>query len=455
MKDYIKNKKNFVAVILLFLNIFLNFLNIFSGRACADEKNFLPPRFDLREYKRVTSPKFQNIPGPCWAFAALGACESNYLTQKFNFIKNIDLSEMHLAYSVYKNYKNNFTPLKKSAGFFGGGVLNKQGNVFMSAALLSRLDGPLKEREVPYSMQSLKNLKKLKNFTPCLRVTDVFYMSLSSRSLDDKIKKNLIKNHGAIVVSFYSDWNKYNEINKNYTYYNNLYGQYTTHDVILIGWDDNFSRENFRPRPSKNGAWLAKNSWGTGWGVNKGYFWISYEQYLRGSAAFIVEPYDKKLRHYGHDDLGWCENINYNFAANVFKIRERREFLSDIAFYTTQNNASYKIYIYDLGRETPNNLKLKSKKLLFQTSGKIELAGYHTIKLNSNNIYLNKDQYFAVVINLDCPVACETKIKGYSENFEIKKCESFFSTNGEVWVDGFEFPDPANACIKAFTRVIF
>jgi cathepsin L len=38
---------------------------------------------------------------------------------------------------------------------------------------------------------------------------------------------------------------------------------FTNHAIILCGWDD------------AKGAWLLKNSWGTGWGEN-GYMWIPY-----------------------------------------------------------------------------------------------------------------------------------------------------------------------------------
>ncbi len=45
-----------------------------------------------------------------------------------------------------------------------------------------------------------------------------------------------------------------------------------------MGWDDNYSKDNFNAniRPSKNGAWLIKNSWGD-YNSEGGYFWISYE----------------------------------------------------------------------------------------------------------------------------------------------------------------------------------
>jgi hypothetical protein len=52
-------------------------------------------------------------------------------------------------------------------------------------------------------------------------------------------------------------------------------GHNIDHDVILVGYDD--SKGN-------GGAWIMRNSWGTGWG-NQGYAWIEYGAYDIGTEA--------------------------------------------------------------------------------------------------------------------------------------------------------------------------
>lgn len=50
------------------------------------------------------------------------------------------------------------------------------------------------------------------------------------------------------------------------------------HSVIIIGWDDTYSRDNFPEeiRPDTDGAYLVQNSWGSEWG-DRGVFYVSYD----------------------------------------------------------------------------------------------------------------------------------------------------------------------------------
>ena len=412
----------------------------------ADISFALPESFDLRNYGKVTSVKNQGIPGPCWAFSALGACESNFLMQ--NSGSKIDLSEMQLAYFMYRDPKteSNFTSR------FKNGTLKLEGNIFMAAAFLSRLSGATDERCLKYSTKNLDSLKKsLKTKSPedfqrSIRLKDVFFLSWT-KAPDNITRKKLIQKYGAISISFYSDVFKYHTINKYYTYFNNSHDKKTNHEVLIIGWDDNFSRKNFKPEPSENGAWLIKNSWGTSRGTNQGYFWLSYEQYIYGGAAFIVEKNNNRLRHYGYDDLGWCENLNYKWSANIFKIREKKEYLKEIAFYTPENNLQYEISIYKLNDEnSPVN-----GELLCSFRKSIEYAGYHTVSL-PEKFLMNQNDCFSVVIKTPKLAPVEMRFKKYSENFLVHKNESYFSNDGVKWSDGVNVK--ANACIKAFTESV-
>ena len=415
----------------------------------AAKSEALPSRYDLRNYGRVTSVKNQGIPGPCWAFAALGAMESNYLTQKLNADGKVpDLSEMQLAFYTYKDpdKKRNFTPLHSS------GTLSLEGSAFRAAAFLMRLSGPAQEKNLPYtttitdSQRKSLSKKSPESFKRAMRLRDVYFLA-GNRTLDDNIKKELIMTHGAIYVSIYSDPLKYHTINSHYTYYNPSHGKETDHDVLLIGWDDNFSRRNFTPQPSRDGAWLVKNSWGTIRGSEGGYFWLSYEQHISGGAAFIVEKANPRLKYYGYDDLGFCKNVKYSWAANIFRTQTKRETLKETAFYAPSNNLGYEVYVYDLGYKIPASPV--SGKLLTSKKGTLKLAGYHTITL-PDSVKLNEGQYFSVVVKFSggyMPV--ETKIARYSENAEVNERESYFSQDGRKWTDGISLK--SNACIKAYT----
>jgi hypothetical protein len=63
----------------------------------------------------------------------------------------------------------------------------------------------------------------------------------------------------------------------NYAQYTNTTDASASHAVAIVGWDDNYSAENFLEgkRPPADGAWIVRNSWGEDYG-NDGYFYLSY-----------------------------------------------------------------------------------------------------------------------------------------------------------------------------------
>ena len=433
--------KNFSKVL-----IFIVIIN-FSASKIECSSN-LPVSYDLRNYGRVTEIKNQGIPGPCWAFAALGSMESNWLTQNPNPKKIPDLSEMQLAYFIYKDPDE----LKNFTSRFTSGTLNREGNVFMATAFLARLSGITDEKNLRYSSDGLKKLRAQKNslsttkYKRALRLTGAYFLS-SRNNPSDTTRKNLIHDYGAIVISMYSDPTKYHTINGRYTYFDNTHGHETNHDVLIIGWDDNFPKTNFLPNATKNGAWLIKNSWGQLSGSNKGYFWLSYEQPIRGGTVFIASKDNPRLKHYGYDDLGWCGNANYKYAANVFKI-DKIQTLAEVGFYVPENDTNYELEIYDNGLNFPDLPNFGTQILKF--NGTLKYAGYHVVQL-PEKILIERGHYVSVKLKLPyfmMPV--EVKRKNYSENFTVQNNQSYFSNDDIKWIDGANLDEKANACVKLF-----
>lgn len=401
----------------------------------------LPSRYDLRDYGRITSVKNQGIPGSCWAFAALGAMESNWLTQGLG--KAHDLSEMQIAFYSYRDpvKSRNFTSRKTS------GTLALEGNVFMPTALMSRLSGPTDEKNLAYSttltdsQKGTLSRKAPESFRRSMRLRDAYFLS-GNGTINDNAKKTLIMTHGAIVVSIYNDLGNYRLSHGDWTYYDNEHGKTTNHDVLLAGWDDNFPRDNFSPKPARNGAWLVKNSLGPA-----GYFWMSYSQHMTGGAAFIVERNNSRMKHYGYDDLGFCRTVKYSYGANVFKVSGKRESLKEAAFYTAVNNAEYEVSVYLHGKKKPSSPV--GGELAATVKGVQEFAGYHTVSL-PESVTVREGEYFSVVLRLPGGnIPAEMRVKGYSENAEVKPGESWFSGDGVNWSDGAGIG--ANVCVKAFT----
>ncbi len=56
------------------------------------------------------------------------------------------------------------------------------------------------------------------------------------------------------------------------------------HAIVAVGYDNNKKIKNATSGKETKGAFLIRNSWGTGWG-DSGYGWLPYEYVLHGMAV--------------------------------------------------------------------------------------------------------------------------------------------------------------------------
>ena len=420
----------------------------------------LPAKYDPRP-SGVTSVKNQEPYNDCWAFSALGAMEASYIKTK-NIA--LDLSEMHLVLSAFRS-GTGFTNANNIAN-----PLNNGGFDNLAVSTLARWDGPVLESYMGHGDFPANGI--IPQYPSRLHLQGAFVLNLqfltdpNAQQPTNAVRKELISRYGAISVGMYgsSISNAYNETHCSW---NTAETKTPDHAVLIVGWDDSFSKDKFNVKPANDGAWLVKNSWGANWG-DGGYFWLSYEDHsLLDGVAYVVEEPDNYKYNYGHDYLGWCSSVSYgvggiSWAGNVFTSIHDGEALNAVSFYTTAANTTYDIYIYT-GLASGSSPRSGTKS--YERIGVTEpLAGYHTVKLDKP-VSLAKGSRFSVVMRMHTPdykypLAVEMPIKGYSDNAIIDWGESYFSENGVQWIDGKKIGELSavsgdkvdlNACIRAFT----
>ena len=171
-----------------------------------------------------------------------------------------DFSEFHMGYQTSNR--------SSSTGFDRN--YDEGGSLSMAAAYLTRGTGPVYEWQAPY-----KNLRSAADvsFSPALKIDEIIFIPERKSALDNQAIKQAVINYGAVSASYVSVEEYYSS--DDLSYY--LPADYnagrapvgsspviaTNHAIAIIGWDDNYSKENFVTEPTGNGAFLCKNSWGT------------------------------------------------------------------------------------------------------------------------------------------------------------------------------------------------
>ncbi len=420
----------------------------------------IPDKYDSRDKNIVSSVKNQDeygSMGSCWTFSTMAVSEV-YLAYKLGMTEDeVNLSEMQLLYFAYHRVADPLGGTYGDVNSSGSSDYRKLGgNYALSVTSLSSWMGPVDEKLLSYDNVANESLV----VDESLAYGNTFAHMQNSRMAsmtDMDIVKVLIMEEGAVQVTYKHLSTAYNASNG--AYYNNDKSRGTNHAVTIVGWDDNYSRDNFRIKPDTDGAWLVKNSWGASKGDN-GYIWISYsDASLMGQAAYTYEyekadNYEYNYQYDGCADIG--NSISYGndscYMANVFTAKSN-EVLKAVSFYLLDVNMQYEIQIYK-GLKDSNNPTSGIAQFSKAQSGEEVLQGYYTVPLDKE-VNLSAGEKYSVVIKLIdnggvAMVPAETSEKvGFTTTAYSEKGQSFTSNTGEIWTDR---GTKGNVRIKAFTN---
>ena len=353
----------------------------------------------------------QNPYGTCWAFSALGLAEYDLINDG-TVDRNIDLSELQLAYFTY-NFVTD--PLGGTAGdeavYYNKNAtdsyLNYGGNYEMAARRLGQWISPGQESKVPYRMAQTvltNGLDASYAYQSEVPHLENAYLINIHENQDDVKRQIMI--HGAAGIIYYHNYLSllWNEEKNLWTYYDTDRSG-GGHAVMVVGWDDYFSKDNFVGvnKPSADGAWLIRNSWGDA----ESYFWMSYETTSLADTAWIFDfeaedGFDNNYQYDGGTTV--YPSGQYTTMANVFTTQNQTGVTSELlkavsVSLTHAANVNYTIDIYtDL--TNPEDPTSGIHQVEATTQGKTTYAGVYTISLQKK-VSLKPGSTYAVVVSTD------------------------------------------------------
>ena len=375
------------------------------GKVKIERLETLPASYDLRTLGKVTPVEDQSPCGTCWAFAATSSLESRILVQESI---THDFSEQNIVACCDDSCYYAIT--------CGSG-----GNIFNSTNHLSR-KGTVSDSDDPYTCPSDCSADPVCNSGLSMS-KNVTGLRLVCGDPDTPAIKNAVYNYGGLYCAMYASFSGFSSYDGSYVLYYTGY-EGTNHAVTIVGWDDNMAHSG------GYGAWIVKNSWGTGWG-DSGFFYIAYGSARIGTGASYLEykDYDPAETVLHYDDHGLADFAGCSSDTVWSAVRFNCTTIGDLTsvdFWAVDDNMNYDIYIYDNWTAgAPSGL------LHSQTGGSLTEAGYYSIPLTSS-IPVTPGDEFVVVIKFVC--------SGYTYPAPIDTCspiatdKCYLSCDGSSWM---------------------
>ena len=385
----------------------------------------LTTKYDPRESNHLTDIRNQSDVGICWMYAA-ASTEEQFIATRYG--RKFDVSELHgavaLSDCIKKENKN-----QTESGYYNTGP-ERGSTQSVAAQYLTNWNTPIfykdvykwhanvSEAEYPLSIFQIRynrdhNLVEIKDngdaFTDSKSLFNLTDFRYISKDIDNV--KYAIQNYGAVGAGIFYKSNMVKNVNGNDQTLNNLSDAYLNHAISIVGWDDDFSKDNFRNgyKPKSNGAWLVKNSWGYQ-DIRSGYMWISYEDATLNAknnpfaVTTGVQPADESEYMLSYDYLPITNMVKPEyilkdrvFLANVYDVSsftDTYECINKVMLYLKTIDCTYNVRVIPLQNGSiPNSVS--DYEVL--ASGIYNGEGYLTVPLNKPFTFSSDDRCAVIV----------------------------------------------------------
>ena len=432
-------------------------------------------QFDARDYNVVTSVKNQGYyNNNCWAYSLASAFETsilkNQLSSGYNN-SNLEINVKNLQYVA-----NNRTVQADKLGlapecvYGDGSIPNTGGSTLRFSSVFMQQNAPALQTSKPDNQF----------YDPiALMTSSVVVVNDKSNNVNEKVQliKEAIGKYGSVTFAYGSGGqgsSKYFYSTKNYN---------GPHACQIVGWDDSISKDLFvnpdHQKPSRNGAWIVKNSWGVagqangmnGYSTNDGYYYLSYDSAISTVMAYDFankNTYDANYYYDGMNTELQKPNDLYNPYSNyatvdthdyavVFPSKKssttKTEKLKAVTFALHGEDATVKVDIYrnvNLGKSNNprNGTHVTSVTKTFANKG--DSYSYYTIDLPQEvDLYQNDD--FSIVLHVTNPKNDASIYKSKNPNSSDKD-KTFCYENGQ-WKYANKIMGNAVFSIRGLTKV--
>lgn len=511
-----------------------------------------PSKYNAVDDNIVTPVKDQVLDGDCWAFAATSVFETSLLKSGLaKDAETFDLSEKHLTDNTYKNDENPWSFDYEAMGhsgvpmsYFtrGSGPVFDNGNGNDASSYDAEKYGVNTDYQAEFSVDEIVKIPDVDLIAvPVTEETDksedygrvsIFggYVVTNPEDITEEIENNsyimrnqagydlyrvgfyaqmeavkkAITNEGSVYTTMSTragetEKDEYEKRDFDYffNYETNAFYNYiftdTDHAVTLVGWDNEYSKDNFVNPPEYDGAWIVKNSWGTNQ-LDHGYMYVSYYDTKICTDVISISAAKKNSNEkiFQYDEFGSTGTLNFGideksqnvklWALNRFENdKTEGEMLTKVGVFVSEANTICNVYVRSQEENTDSNIGgiTSTSKNGFRNEAPLktvtfEYPGYYVIELDEP-VEIWGDFEVAVkydfessesLTSLALPVEMASEKQYVSKAGTTNRGESYYAVDhGEgykfSWYDLYDSGAKAeadkyrglNACIKAFTSV--